>query len=670
MASDSRLRAFIVRPFGVKSEIDFDRVERELISPALDAVGAKGRTTGEILKQGNIRTDMFQRLLTADLVVADLSIHNANVFYELGIRHSLQEKRTFMLRCDGDKYPFDLQTDRYMVYDKNDPAASLPLLIRALKQTLASPDQDSPVFRSLPNMKPQDRSKFLAVPSDFVEEVELAAGGRHLGDLELLAAEVRGFDWESEGLRVVGRAQFRLKAFEGARDTWEAIRDLDSEDLEANTLLATIYQRLGDFTRSDQAVQRVLKKTDLAGQDRAEALALLARNAKANWRNDWKDLAPEKRREEALRSPYLQESLTAYADAFDEALNHFYSGLNALGLLKVLIELATALPDVWAEPFDEEEDAEREREKRQEQFQKLAAAVEISIDAAQKRLDRKKQKDIWVDYSEADLCCLTSNRPKKVASAYRKALADASDFGVDAVRAQLDLYQQLGVLPENVAAALAEFPAASPPKPPQEKRQRVLLFTGHMIDKPGREEPRFPPDQEDVARQAIRKAIEEEQAHAPVAYGIAGGASGGDVLFHEVCADLGIPTRLYLALPREEYIVESVQSAGPKWVERFNRLHNKKEEGKEMRVLATSKNLPAWLVERADEYTIWQRNSLWMLHNALAEQEREVTLIALWNGKAGDGPGGTADLVEQSQRRGAKVVILDTNELFGLGAHA
>src|SRR4030095_10764244 len=150
------------------------------------------------------------------------------------------------------------------------------------------------------------------------------------------------------------------------------------------------------------------------------------------------------------------------------------------------------------------------------------------------------------------------------------------------------------------------------------------------IDKPGRETPRFPPDKEDVARQAIRQAIEEEQALAPVAYGIAGGASGSDILLHEVCVELGIPTRLYLALPREEYIVESVQSAGPKWVERFNRLYDKKEDGKEMRVLATSKDLPDWLTERADEYTIWQRNNLWMLHNALAEQEREVTLIALW----------------------------------------
>lgn len=663
------MRAFIVRPFGIKNEIDFDRIDKELISPALDAAGYTGRTTGEILKQGNIRTDMFQRLLTADLVVADLSIHNANVFYELGIRHSLREKRTFLLRCEASNYPFDLQTDRYFVYDKDNPAASLPLLTKALKETKASEDEDSPVFRSLPNMRPQDPSKFLAVPTGFAEEVEIAASGKHLGDLELLAAEAQGFDWENEGLRVVGRAQFRLKAFEGARDTWEAVRKRDTEDLEANTLLGTIYQRLGDLVRSDQAIKRVLERTDTSGQDRAEAFSLMARNAKANWRSQWKDVAPEKQREEALRSRYLEESLKAYTDGFDEALNHFYSGLNALGMLKIQIELATALPEVWAEPFDDEKDAEHELEKRQEQFRRLAAAVEVSIDASKKRLERERKADIWVNISEADLCSLTADRPKKVANAYRKALAGAPDFAVDAARTQVLLYQQLGVLPENMAAALSEMPAPPPPKNGQEARPRVLLFTGHMIDKPGRETPRFPPDKEDVARQAIRKAIEGEQALAPVAYAIAGGASGGDILFQEVCAELGIPTRLYLALPREDYIVESVQSGGPQWVERFSRIYNKKKEAKEMRELATSQDLPAWLAGRADQYSIWQRNNLWMLHNALAEQEQEVTLIALWDGKGqGDGPGGTSDLVQQAQRRGAKFVHLPTNELFGIAA--
>jgi hypothetical protein len=654
------MRAFIVRPFGIKSGIDFDRVERELIDPALDAVKVEGRTTGEIVKQGNIRSDMFERLLTADLVVADLSIHNANVFYELGIRHSLREKRTFMLRSEGDAYPFDLQTDRYFVYKSEDPKASLPSLITALRSTLASEDQDSPVFRSLPNMKAQDPAKFLTVPTGFDEEVEIAAKKKYFGDLELLASEAKGFDWGVAGLRLVGRAQYGLKAFRGARVTWEEVRGFNPKDLDANTLLGTIYQRLGDLDRSDQAVDRVLDRVDVAGMERAEALSLRARNAKTNWRHAWEARPPGEQQQEALRSPFLQQSLDAYAAAFDEALNHFYSGLNALGMLKVQIDLAAAHSDVWGEPYEDDEEAERELQKRQEMFRKLAAAVEISIDAAQARLRREEKTDVWVDISEADLCCLTSDKPKRVATAYRKALTGAPAFAADAARAQLDLYQTLGVLAANVTDALKEFPA---PQPSQPKAQRVLLFTGHMIDKPDRKEPRFPASKESVARQAIREAIEKERAIAPIAYGIAGGASGGDILFQEVCEELGIPTRLYLTLPREKYIVASVQSAGPQWVERFNQLLGRHPE---TRTLAETEDLPSWLVDK-EKYDIWSRNALWLLHNALAEQDQSVTLLALWNGKAGDGPGGTADLVDQAGRRGAKVVILDTNQLFGLG---
>ncbi|HEU4770309.1 MAG TPA: hypothetical protein VFS77_23285, partial [Pyrinomonadaceae bacterium] len=175
------MRAFIIRPFGTKkdgkgNEIDFDRVANELIGPALAAVGAEGRETLDIVKSGNIRVDMFRRLLTADLVVADLSIHNANVFYELGIRHALRDHGTMTLRCDADAFPFDLQTDRYFTYDKNDLKASLQPLIAALRSVTEEIEKDytakdSPVFTSLPKLTEPDPSLFNPVPQDFGEDV-------------------------------------------------------------------------------------------------------------------------------------------------------------------------------------------------------------------------------------------------------------------------------------------------------------------------------------------------------------------------------------------------------------------------------------------------------------------------------------------------------------------
>jgi hypothetical protein len=63
-------------------EVEFDEIDRSLIQPALARNALAGRTTGAIAQAGNIRLDMFQMLLAYDLVIADISVDNANVFYE------------------------------------------------------------------------------------------------------------------------------------------------------------------------------------------------------------------------------------------------------------------------------------------------------------------------------------------------------------------------------------------------------------------------------------------------------------------------------------------------------------------------------------------------------------------------------------------------------------
>jgi len=210
------LNVFIVRPFGNKNGIDFDKIEKELIRPAMQQAGLTGGTTGEFLQQGNIRTDMFEQLLIADLVIADISIHNANVFYELGIRHALRDKRTFLIKSkDGEsrenEVPFDLKTDRYLAYDAKNPNGAVDIFSAALKLTLDSQKPDSPVYELLPGLEPAEPDKVLVVPLDFREEVERVEAAKNCGDLQLLAAEVDGFTWRVAGLRLVGHAQFRLK---------------------------------------------------------------------------------------------------------------------------------------------------------------------------------------------------------------------------------------------------------------------------------------------------------------------------------------------------------------------------------------------------------------------------------------------------------------------------
>jgi hypothetical protein len=654
------MHIFIVRPFGTKNGVDFDRVENDLVRPAMEKVGLTGGTTGEFIEQGNIRTDMFEQLLIADLVIADISIHNANTFYELGIRHAFRDKRTFMIKSKGDDVPFDLKTDRYLRYDAAHPAAAVDALANALRATLDSQKADSPVYQLLPGLESAEVTKFLVLPSDFREEVERGEADKDSAGLQVLAAELDGFAWRASGLRLVGHAQFRLKDWQGAKVTWTKVRDYDDVDFEANCLLATIHQRLKDLVESDQAVERALQNEDIAPAQRAEVQALLARNAKSRWEQSWAKVADtETIQKSALTSPYLEKAFELYRQGFVEDRNHAYSGLNALAMVTAITELAQVQLTTWEDGFDTKEEAAQKLKTLKEARADLAVGVKLAVESKQAALLRKEEADVWNEISRADLVFLTSARPSRVAQAYQRALTSAPAFAKDAVRRQILLYRPLGLLKENTQAALDTLAAVDQEQKPSEMSPRVILFTGHRIDAPDRPTPRFPAAKEAEARAMISDAVTKIKAHAGGnLFGLSGGASGGDILFHEVCEELNIPSQMYLVLPKNDYVKASVADSGPGWVERFNRLYDKLKP----KILSESDRLPRWLRAKKG-YDIWQRSNLWMLYSALYLSQEHLTLVALWNGSSGDGPGGTEDMVERAKDRGATFIHLDTRKL-------
>jgi hypothetical protein len=198
------MRAFVIRPFGKKPispevTIDFDLTHEKLIAPALEAAGLAGGTTGEIIDAGNIREDMFALIIEADLVVADITIHNANVFYELGIRHALRKRSSVMIKGNPvkDSTPFDLLTDRYVPYCITDPRKACAELTAALLATMASErETDSPIFKMLPRLREADPDTIQVVPTDFTEELGRARAAKSRGWLRLLADDIRGQRFE------------------------------------------------------------------------------------------------------------------------------------------------------------------------------------------------------------------------------------------------------------------------------------------------------------------------------------------------------------------------------------------------------------------------------------------------------------------------------------------
>ena len=676
------MRLFIVRPFGTKEGIDFDRVDQELIQPAVQRLAQygfpmSGGTTGDISRQGNIREDMFRLIVASDLVIADVSIHNANAFYELGIRHALQPRHTFLIRSrTDDAYPFDLQTDRYFLYDAADPGAIVEDLAQALRSTLASTERDSPVFALLPKLAPHGRGQLVKVPFDFQEDVERARRDGRRGDLRLFASEVPSFEWDQEGLRLIGGAQFKLRAFAGARETFESLRDAVPEDVNANLRLGTIYQRLtltepperkeDLLARSDQAIERVLAGA-AATSDRVEAYCLLGSNEKCRWIEDFAAAAPDVRPAQALRSPHLQRMLDWYLKAANLDLNAYYPGINALALLKLQLALADRAPDAWQEAFDDDAKAEASLKARETLALRLASTLCLALEMDEVMGNREGGSDPWAASSRADLLLLTaSDRPQRAASAYRGALAGTDRFTLEATRRNLAMYKELGLFEPGVSAALQVVDAAvAAAGKARAVPTRVILFTGHMVDAPGtaRERLRFPPTAgaEARARALIIDAVQKElPGHEGSTLGIAGGACGGDILFHEVCQQLGVETELCLALPESKFQVTSVQRGGPGWVERYRALTACRIPS----VLQQTEALPRWLTDKPD-YDLWQRNNLWMMFNALAKDSRNATLIALYNRERDpDGPGGTGHMLAQALNWGFKCVELDARELL------
>src|SRR5262249_40321188 len=163
----------------------------------------------------------------ADVVVCDVTFHNANVFYELGIRHALRKKRTILIKGNpaADATPFDILTDRYIAYDAMAPANALAALTETIRVALVSErENDSPVFKMLPGLPETDVATLQVVPLALREEVDRALAGQSKGWLRLLAYEVLGKRFGVPAMRMIADALWKLKDYEGARETYERIR--------------------------------------------------------------------------------------------------------------------------------------------------------------------------------------------------------------------------------------------------------------------------------------------------------------------------------------------------------------------------------------------------------------------------------------------------------------
>ncbi len=158
---------FVVMGFGQKTDyptgrvLDLDKSYRTIIKPAAIAAGLECKRADEIIHSGTIDVPMYEQLLTADVVVADLSTYNCNAFYELGVRHALKPYTTITIAEDKMVFPFDLNHIAIRKYQHMGPGIDYEEVERmrgelqkAIEYIANKPTNDSPVYEFLKDLKP------------------------------------------------------------------------------------------------------------------------------------------------------------------------------------------------------------------------------------------------------------------------------------------------------------------------------------------------------------------------------------------------------------------------------------------------------------------------------------------------------------------------------------
>jgi len=292
----------------------------------------------EELAGGIIHKPMYERLIICDYAVADLTTANANVYYELGIRHAVRPGSTILIFAEGTRLPFDAGPLRGMPYSLDAsgmPAnsavesESLIRLLTAAKQ----PNTDSPIFQLVDGMAEQkiDREK----TDVFREQINYSAAVKEKL-AEARKKDVKAINGVKAGLGAVSDAEFGvvidlLLSFRAVKAWNEMIRLVEemSEPL-ANTVMvqeqyALALNRDNQGEKAERALLELIEKRGAS----SETYGILGRVYKDRWREALD--ADEKIKAQGL----LGKAIEAYLKGFQTDWRDAYPGINVLTLMTI-----------------------------------------------------------------------------------------------------------------------------------------------------------------------------------------------------------------------------------------------------------------------------------------------------------------------------------------------
>ncbi len=284
-------KCFVVMGFGIKTDLatgrklNLDKSYQALIKPVVESKNITCIRADEIRHSGSIDLQMYQQLLSADIVIADLSTANVNAFYELGIRHALKPRTTIIMSEELLGYPFDVNhivINRYThLGDSIDYFEVLrfqKLLGETIDTVINTQSPDSPVYTFIedlipPSLKARANKVVRQIGDALTEKTDAAA------------SEGSGEDHSLSFIIKQGEEALQKKQFDAAKTLFETALHMvhdgrESAAVSNNTYLiqrlalATYQAKQPDYITALNDSIELLEKIDLGRTNDPETVAL------------------------------------------------------------------------------------------------------------------------------------------------------------------------------------------------------------------------------------------------------------------------------------------------------------------------------------------------------------------------------------------------------------
>ena len=341
-------------PFGRKRfstglQVDFDDVYERLIKPAVDKAGLEPARADTEMFGGIIHTSMLEKILLCDFAVVDMTMDNANVFWELGVRHGFWRTGTVLLRGDPPepvtRVPFDLNFMKYLPYhfddqgtlrNPDDCAAKLSSLLVHSQDNVVV---DSPLYALIQGVKPPEierrktddlRLRFTSRKEPFYQELNEAFKQKDKGELNRFVAQFQIRCLDSSAQMAIFLTFREKSMWREMVEFYDQMGACVRDSVMGREQYALALNRFGgpgseEGYKGEAILQDILEKRG----DSSETCALLGRIFKDRYFGALQRCRPN----EAMA--HLDQAIEMYSRGFQADSRDAFPGINAATLMEL-----------------------------------------------------------------------------------------------------------------------------------------------------------------------------------------------------------------------------------------------------------------------------------------------------------------------------------------------